>query len=286
MSSNRCVLVIYDIMSFSEVFLRSSIDRCCLRKILTLISWKAGHQHRKCSVVSSSSPHASQIGSDITPILHRWLRSLLWPVKIPITWRSFVRSRLSRYLDKSPLGALMKNFVWRHVVRLDQYFVCSSKIHLLIFVLAILVDTGIEGAGPQNCKPTPSLARLSAISFPIMFSWPGTQSRVIGTIWEMVLMFSLHSWTNFDVDPTRQTIGDCTEIPLRFFLARRVCFESFSPKTDLTIYDSQKNYCGYRETLQKYSPRTGFFGESSTLLQFLAKNWFSYSPSLQKNFRN
>lgn len=100
---------------------------------------------QKCSVVSSSSLHSSQIGSDdITPVLHRWLCLLLWLISILITWHSLGDSRLSRHLDVSSMGVLMKNYVWWHVVRPIQYFECSFKIHHLILFLAILVDNGKE----------------------------------------------------------------------------------------------------------------------------------------------
>lgn len=42
-----------------------------LRKIQIQISWNAGQQHCKCSVVSSSFLNSSQIVPDIAPLLHR-----------------------------------------------------------------------------------------------------------------------------------------------------------------------------------------------------------------------
>ena len=145
-------------------------------KHLALADMYAGHLHRKCSA-DSTSPQLVQRGLLLSPIVCRCLLRGQWPVRIPVILLIFFLLRDRMY------------FVFLALI-LMQFFDCLAcsiefqwlkkviRFHLIMWFLRKDEVTFTQGSGVGDTDAAPDLARSSAISFPCILLWPGTQIRL------------------------------------------------------------------------------------------------------------
>lgn len=88
------------------------------------------------------------------------------------------RRRLSRFRLISLLWFLQKNLVCLVPSYLFQALLCSFFSHFLTMASLNLSEIPNLRSGPMNCLSALASASLSAFSFPVMPSCPGTQSSV------------------------------------------------------------------------------------------------------------
>ena len=161
---------------------------------------QAPHSRRMWAEFSSSAPHLLHKRILVSPIRWMCLLRVLCPVNRPITTLHFILSKDKSLVFAAGLGPEINSLacLWvlprhRHLAR------CLLSIQNFIFLLIFCLETPKDGSGPTNVWTEPSLASLSAISFPRIPARPGTQNSPIVCRVEISFNYFWHCRTNGDV---------------------------------------------------------------------------------------
>ena len=147
-------------------------------RCLALATTYAGQLQRKCAA-DSMSPHSLQRGLLDRPIVCRCLFKGQWPVRMPVS--RLILFLLSEVRNFVFLGFSERQFLECELIPIEvQCLVKASLFYSLITCFLSDAETFIPGSGPNSCESEPTLARLSAISFPSRPLWPGIQISLTG----------------------------------------------------------------------------------------------------------
>jgi hypothetical protein len=126
--------------------------------------------------VSSSVPHFLQMGSLHNSIICKCLHKVLCPV-------TSLDCVLLKDNSRAPVARSGPEINSRACLCVLQgpchNARCFFSIQRFIFLLTFCLETPMTGSGPTNCWAEPSLASLSAISFPLA---PATESKVFSDV--------------------------------------------------------------------------------------------------------
>jgi hypothetical protein len=160
---------------------------------------KASHSHKMCTEVSSSVPHFLQVWLSLSPITCRCLLRVLCPVSRPITALVCVLLKDSNRAPVARSEPEINSQACLCVIQGPRHNArCWFYIQHFIFLLTLYLDTPKKGSGPINHWPEPLLASLSAISFPLTPSWPGTRYGLTAC-WAEISFVCWHWHTRGDV---------------------------------------------------------------------------------------
>ena len=132
--------------------------------------------------------------------MYRYLLSMLCPVKRLVTTLVCVLLKGSNLVLRVRIGPKI-NFqacLWV-LIRSRHIAICWLSIQHFIFFLIFCPETPKAGSCPANWWTVPSLASLSAISFPHTLEWPGTQNNHTECLVRMSFKVVWNSCTNRDV---------------------------------------------------------------------------------------
>jgi hypothetical protein len=137
---------------------------------------KASHSHIMWIEASSSVPHFLQVELLLSPITYKCLLKMLCPVRRPITNLDCVLLKDNNRTLVARLGPEINSGSCLCVLQGPRHNTkCWFSIQRFIFLLMFCLETTKKGSGPTNLWTEPSLASLSAISFPRIPACPGTQ---------------------------------------------------------------------------------------------------------------
>lgn len=113
-----------------------------------------------------------------------WIEYRKCRIQISIIWRSFCRFRLSRNLDKSPLGSMIIRLTTL-VCPVFHVFIEDLLFNIILSYTIYIGNIGNEGAGSKNCI---SVLYLVCPLFHVLgcFRWPDTC---------LMLTLTLTAWT-------------------------------------------------------------------------------------------
>jgi hypothetical protein len=137
---------------------------------------KASHSQRMWAEVSSYAPHLLHSGLSDIPIRWRCLLRVLYPVRRPVTALDCVLFK-DRNLTLAPRRGseiCSRACLWVSP-RPRHHTQCLFTNQRPILLRISCLETPTAGSGPTNFRAEPSLASLSAISFPRTPAWTGTQ---------------------------------------------------------------------------------------------------------------
>jgi hypothetical protein len=125
--------------------------------------------------VSSSVPHFLQVGLLLSPIIYRCLLKVLCAVSRPITNLDCVLLNDNNQALVARSGPEINSQACLCVLQGPCHNTrCWFAIQHFIFPLIFCLETPRNGSGPANLRTDPSLASLSAISFPRTPACPGS----------------------------------------------------------------------------------------------------------------
>jgi len=137
---------------------------------------KASHWQRMWAEVSSSAPHLLHSGLTDNRIRWRCLLRILCPVKRPVTALDCVLLKdinLSLAPRQGPEISSSRACLWVSP-RPQHHTQCWLTNQSLILLCISCLETPEASSGPANFRAEPSLASLSAVSFPRTPACPGT----------------------------------------------------------------------------------------------------------------
>ena len=151
--------------------------------ILVVSSTSAEHSRITCSDVSSSFPQNLHVGSSASPIVCLCFRKVPCPVIIPTTvFALFLLSSSICSAHPSISMSLMKVLAVRHLWAFFHASECFLAIHLSISAFITVSHIPVAGSGSVKTSSLACLASLSAISFPFIQVWPGSQKMFSGRL--------------------------------------------------------------------------------------------------------
>jgi hypothetical protein len=131
--------------------------------------------HTKCGMRFPPQYSISYKGLLFSPIIYRCLLKVLCPVSRPITTLDCVLLKDNNRNLVARLGPEINSQACLCVLQGPCHNTrCCFSIQHFIFLMFCL-ETPKKGSGPTNCWTEPSLASLSAISFPRTPACPGAQ---------------------------------------------------------------------------------------------------------------
>ena len=146
-----------------------------------LLSTSPGHSRITCSDVSSSFSQNLHVGSHSSPIVCLCFRKVPCPVMIPTTvFATFLLNASICSAHSSISESLMKVLAVLHLGALFHASACFLVTHLTISALITVSHIPVAGSGLFKTSLLACLANLSAISFPFILVWPGSQKMVSG----------------------------------------------------------------------------------------------------------
>jgi len=158
------------------------------------------HIHKECGPrFHDSAPHLLHSGLSDSPIKWRCLLRVLHPVRRPVTALDCILLK-DRNLALAPrqspnISSQACLWVSPRPCHPAQCWLTNQWLILHIFCL----ETPKAGSGPWNHRAEPSLASLSAISFPHTSACTGTQYSPTACWVEISFNVFWHCWTNGDV---------------------------------------------------------------------------------------
>ena len=148
-----------------------------------LLSTNAGRSMITCSDVSSSFLPNLHVGYVTSPIVCLCFRKVPCPVIIPTTvFALFLLNSCICSAHPSISESFMKVLAVRHPWAFFHASECFLEIHLSISALITVSHIPVAGSDPIKISFLACLASLSAISFPFIQVWPGSQKMVSGRL--------------------------------------------------------------------------------------------------------
>ena len=140
------------------------------------------HTHTKCGLRFPPQYHISyKWGYSkpkllLSPITYKYLLKVLCPVSRPITTLDCFLLKDNNRALVARLGPEINSQACLCVLQVPRHNTkCWFSIQCFIFFLMFCLETPKKASGPANLWTEPSLASLSAISFPRTPACPGTQ---------------------------------------------------------------------------------------------------------------
>jgi len=128
---------------------------------------KASHSHKMWIEVSSAVPHFLQVGLLHSPITYKCLLKVLCPVRRPIITLDCDLLKDNNQALVARLGPEINSRACLCVLQGPHHSTkCWFSIQRFSFLLIFCLEASKKGSGPINSWTEPSLANLSAISFP------------------------------------------------------------------------------------------------------------------------
>jgi hypothetical protein len=157
---------------------------------------QALHSHRTWAEVSSFTPQPLHAGLSARRSRKRCLLRVLCPVSRPVTILDWVLVKDKSFALLPRLGPEIKSpACLRVLLRRLQLALCwLFNQRQCLFCISCL-ETPKTSSGPRKPHPEPSLASLSAISFPRTPACPGTQYSPTTCRAEMSFNALWHWWT-------------------------------------------------------------------------------------------